>query len=144
MATEVQNRNDQSLTGLVSGIVSDFQDLVKQQLTLTRTEITDDLRKTKDAGSVLVVGILILLTSATPLCLMLAHLLHWGWSPAGTDPATVPLWGCYAIIGGLLAVIGAVVTYAGKKKFDSFNPLPEQSMKGLQENLEWKTNNNPK
>jgi len=140
MATEVQNRNDQSLTGLVSGIVSDFQDLVKQQLTLTRTEITDDLRKTKEAGSVLFVGILILLVSAAPLCLMLAHLLHWAWSPAGADPATVPLWGCYAIIGGLLAVVGAAVTYAGKKKFDSFNPLPVQSMKGLQENLEWKTN----
>ena len=33
----------------------------------------------------------------------------------------------------------AVADDAGKKKFESFNPLPDKSTEALKENLEWKT-----
>jgi len=144
MATEVQNRNEPSVATLVSGIVTDVQDLIKQQLQLTRKEIESDFRKTREAASVLVIGLGILFFGGFALCLMLAHLIHHLTLPAGQvssfDPAAIPLWGCYGIVAALFLVVGGGLAFAGKKKFDSFNPLPDESAQVLQENVEWIAN----
>jgi len=140
MATEVQNHSDQSVTALVGGIVTDFQDLLKQQLQLARQEVQADLTKGKDAVMALALGVGILLLGATPLCFALVHLLHWLSLPPGVvaDPSHLPLWGCFAIVGGLLTAVGASVAFLGKKKLDTLHPL-DQTAHALKENLEWKT-----
>jgi Na+/proline symporter len=144
MATEVQNRSEQSMTSLVSGIVGDVQDLIKQQLALTRKEIEADLRKTRDAATLLAVGIGLALFGCFALCLMLAHLLHYLTTPAAlratAEPAAIPLWGCYCIVTAVLLGVGGALAFAGKKKFDSFNPLPDESAQALKENIEWIAN----
>ena len=48
MPVEVQDHSETSATSLVSGIIDDVQNLVKQQFQLTRREIEQDLRKSKD------------------------------------------------------------------------------------------------
>lgn len=139
MATEVQNHSEQSVTSLVSGIVSDMQDLIKQQLRLTRQEIEADLRKSKEAVSFLALGYGILLLSTFAVCLMLAHLFHWLSAPAGSDLATLPLWACYAAVALLFFLAGAFAIVAGKKKINAIgNPLHDTAQ-ALKENLEWKT-----
>jgi hypothetical protein len=141
MATEVQNHSEQSMASLVGGIVGDVQDLIKQQLALTRKEIEADLRKTREAATLLGVGIGIALFGLFALCLMLAHLIHHFATPLGLrDAASIPLWGCYAIVTVLLLGGGGALAFAGKKKFDSFNPLPDESAQVLKENIEWIAN----
>jgi hypothetical protein len=144
MATEVQNQSDTSVATLVSGIVTDVQDLIKQQLQLTRKEIESDFRKTREAASMLVVGLGVLFFGGVALCLMLAHLIHHLTLPAGQvssfDPAAIPLWGCYGIVAAVFLVVGGGLAFAGKKKFDSFNPLPDESAQVLKENVEWIAN----
>jgi hypothetical protein len=142
MATEVQNYPEQSATSLVTGIVGDLQDLIKQQLALTRKEIEADLRKTRQAASLLVAGLLTLVPAAFTLCLMLAHLLYYlTASPVGSnDVNPLPLWACYGIVTAVLTAVGGVMAFAGKKKFDSFNPLPDESTQVLKENVEWIAN----
>jgi len=142
MATEVQNHPEQSVATLVGGIVTDVQDLIKQQLQLTRKEIESDFRKTREAGSVLAIGAGILFFGGFALCLMLAHLIHFLAIPAGTvrDPATLPLWACHGIVAAVLLVVGGGIAFVGKKKFDSFNPLPDESAQVLKENIEWIAN----
>jgi len=141
MATEVQHPPDQSITSLVGGIVSDVGDLVKQQLQLVRKEVEDDLRKTTEAASLLGFGLGVLFLSGIPLCLMLAHLLHWLTTPAGSglDPASIPLWGCYAIVGVALALIGLCLIVAGKKKIQTVHPLDNPATEALKENVQWLT-----
>jgi hypothetical protein len=131
-----------SFTSLVKGIVNDVGDLIKQEFRFARTEIKTDLRRTGVASRSLAIGIVIASLGLVLLLLMLVHLLHWLSVPAGTelDPARLPLWACYAIVGGLLTVGGGVLAYAGKKKLDSFNPLPDETAKNIKENLEWITN----
>jgi len=142
MATEVQNRQDTaSVATLVSGIVTDVQDLIKQQLQLTRKEIEADFRKTREAASLLVAGLGVLFFGGFALCLMLAHLIHFLTTPVAVrDPASIPLWGCYGIVAVLFLVVGGGMAFAGKKKFDSFNPLPDESAQVLKENIEWIAN----
>jgi len=139
MATEVQNRSEPSLSSLVGGIVSDVQDLVKQQLQLTRREIEDDLRKTKESALLLVVGMGVLFLGAFPLCLMLVHLLHWLTEPPGSDPASLPLWACHAVVGVVLVVIGGCLCAMGRQKLKSIDPLHNPATQALKENVQWMT-----
>jgi len=139
MATEVQNHTEPSLTSLVSGIVNDIQDLVKQQLQLTRREIEEDLRKTKEAASILALGLAIAFLGAIPFCLMLVHLLHWLASPALTDPARLPLWACHGVVAVVLFVLGASLAAVGRQKFKSVHPLDNPATEALKENVQWLT-----
>jgi hypothetical protein len=142
MATEVQNHTDTpSVASLVGGIVTDVQDLIKQQLQLTRKEIEADFRKTREAASVLVLGAGLFFLGCFSFCLMVAHLIHFLTYPAGvTDGAQIPLWGCHGIVAAVFFIVGGALAYAGKKKFDSFNPLPDESAQVLKENIEWIAN----
>jgi len=140
MATEVQNRSEPSLSSLVGGIVNDVQDLIKQQLQLTRKEIEDDLRKTRDAAVLFGVGIGISLLSAISFCLMFAHLLHWLTAPHGTDPAAFPLWACHGVVGAALVIIGGVLVCTGKQKMKAVDPLHNPATQALKENVQWMTN----
>jgi len=139
MAAEVQNHSDQSITTLVSGIVSDMQDLIKQQLLLSRKEIEEDLHKSTEAASIFGLGVGICFLGGLSLCLMLAHLLHWLTAPAHTDPASFPLWACFGVVGGVLALVGWEVTYAGRRKFQTINPLQNPATQALKENVQWLT-----
>jgi hypothetical protein len=115
---------------LVSGIIADTQQLIGQQLTMFRQEIRDDLRKSRDAALALGVGVGITLMGAVLVLIMLPLLLRW-------EAPELPLWACFGIVGGILAACGAVLVYAGVKKFESFNPLSDQSFKAFKENLQW-------
>jgi uncharacterized membrane protein YqjE len=134
MANEVHTGPEPTLTSLVTGIVTDVQELVKQQLNLFRQEVKDDVRKSKEAAITLGAGIGMLVVSAIFLCLMLVYLLHWAF------PTVLQDWICYGIIGGLLFLGGAGLLYAGKRKLASFHPLPDQSVGALRENVRWITN----
>ena len=143
MATEVQHQSEQSVTSLVGGIVSDLQDLVKQQMRLTRQEIEADLRKYKEASSVLALGMGVLLISLFSICLMLGHLFHWLAAPAGADSSALPLWASFAVVSAIFVTAGIAMVFAGKKKIDAVgNPLQE-SAQALKESIEWKTNKSP-
>jgi len=140
MATDLRSPPEPSVTSVVKGIVDDFQTLMQQQVALFRAEVMNDWRKTKEAAWPTVVGAGIMAISGIMLSLMLVHLVHWGTSPAGSDPASIPLWGCYGLVGALFAVCGAGLIYFGITRFQSFNPLPEESAQALKENVQWLTN----
>lgn len=133
MAYDVHTSSEPSMTTLVTGIINDAQELLKQQLTLAKREIQDDLRQTKEAALSLAVGVGLSFLAGILLCSALALLLSWLW------PA-LPSWAGFGIVGGLLAVAGGAFIYAGQQRFESFNPLPDQTVAALRENLRWTTN----
>jgi Putative Actinobacterial Holin-X, holin superfamily III len=118
---------------LVSGIIADAQQLIQQQFTMFRQEIRADIRKTKEAAIALAVGVGLSLTGGVLLLLMLPFLLHW-------VAPQLPLWACFGIVGAVLVVLGGPLVYAGVKKLESFNPLSDQSVQTMKENLQWTTN----
>jgi len=130
MATDTYAPPDErSVTSLVSGIVNDAQTLMQQQLALFREEIREDLRKTKEAATAIAAGVAVAGLALGPLVFMLVALLHelalWSW------------WASAATVGVVFAIIGGALIAVGVQRFRSFNPLPDQSVEALKENLQW-------
>jgi uncharacterized membrane protein YqjE len=134
MSSDLQTGSGATATELVSGIITDAQDLMKQQLALFRSEVREDVRKTKEAAVLLMGGLAVVQIAAIILSLMLVHLL------IATTPNMLPPWACYGIVGGGLALLGGGLTMMARSKFSSFNPLPDQSAQAVKENVRWMTN----
>jgi len=132
MATDLHTGTEPSMSSLLTGLINDGQELLKQQLTLFKHEVEDDFRKTRAASAALVGGALVALIGGVLLSLSLVHLLGWLLP-------TWPLWVCYLVVGGVIAAVGYGLVSAAWNQFQSFNPLPDKTAQALQENLEWKT-----
>jgi len=140
MANEVQTPQQEGMTGLMRGIINDIGDLIRHELKFARTEMKADLRKTRDAATVLALGVGTALLGAILLALMLVHLLHYLSLPAGETVPGLPLWGCYGIVSAVFLVIGSAVAYMGCSMFKSFNPMPDQTAQTVKENVQWIAN----
>lgn len=142
MPNEVHTQSEPGLTSLLGGIISDFGDLIRQEIRFAKAEVKSDLSKTREAVSILAAGIGIASVSGMLLVWMLVYLLHWLTIPAGDvlDPAKLPLWACFGIVGGILAVIGGITIQTGRGKLQSNNPLPDQTVENVKENVQWIAN----
>src|SRR2546428_8916399 len=101
MIRELQTSPEPSVTGLVTGIVHDVQQLLQQQLALFKHEIKENVRKSKEAAVLMGLGIGIGSVGGLLLFFMLVYLLNWAFA------GRLPLWVCYLIVGGLgAAVVG--------------------------------------
>jgi len=132
MATDLKNSSDNSTTSVMAGIIRDAQELFSQQLAMFRAEVREDFSKTKQAITPMACGVVTLFLGAILLSLMLVYLLH------DLIPG-LALWGAYAIVGGALTALGAGLYMAGKKRFETFNPLPDKTAQTVKENVQWLT-----
>ena len=139
MATDLLDPKDQTTVSLVGGIIDDMQRLVKQQVHLTRKEITEDVHRASQAVQLYAVGGAVLFLGVFILCLALIHLVH-GASIPGSDTARIPLWAAHAIVGGPLAILGGSLVWMGRNKFSEIQPLQNPATQGLKENVQWATN----
>lgn len=133
MAIQVENENGTGITSLVSGILNDGQELIKQQLQLFQVELKNDLKRTRDASIPLVIGGVVAFMGLFFLLVTAALWIHWQW------PNTIPLWGGFGIMTILFLVAGGILLVLGKSRFDAFNPLPDKTVEGLKETVQWKT-----
>jgi uncharacterized membrane protein YqjE len=131
--TDLQHGSEPSFSSLVQGIVSDVQALIKQHLELFKVEMQSDYTKTRSAALPLVLGLMVLLVGVLLLGIFLAQGLH-AWVP------DLSLWGAYGIVGAVVTGFGAVLAFLGYYQFTTFNPLPDETLDALKENLKWPTN----
>jgi uncharacterized membrane protein YqjE len=115
-----------SMTALVSGILTDVQNLLAQQMRLLRLEIREDLQKARTGAFFLGAGLGVAAIGGLLLCVMLPLLLTWltGW----------PEWVSFCIFGVVFLFIGGGATFAALKKFQDAASLPETTTT-LKENL---------
>jgi len=133
MATDLRSKPEASVTSLVTGILSDTQELFKQQFELLKHEVRDDFRKTKEGGLTVAAAGGLGLVGAILLVQMLVYLTQW----------LVPelaLWVCFGIWGALMSITAAVLFFIGKTTLDTIDPVPEKTAQALKENVQWLTN----
>ena len=127
MRNDVRNGSSPSMTTLVSGILTDVQQLMAQQAQLLRLEIREDLRKARTGAILLGVGLGVIVVGGLLLCFMLPLLLNW-LAPE------LPLWACFGIFAVVFLLGGIGIAYAAREKFQGAASLAESSA-ALKENV---------
>jgi putative superfamily III holin-X len=118
-----------SFAALLDGLWQDLKTLAVQELRLATHEVRQELGKAKSAAVSLAVGVGFLAVGGLLLILMLVHLLQ-----ALTD---LPLWACYAIVGGAIAGTGAWLVIKAKSTVEHFHVLPIRTVHTMKENISW-------
>jgi hypothetical protein len=129
MDTRLQSTRNGSLPDLVSGIMDDIRTLVRQEIALGRAEILQQINKTKRAAIAVSAGIGAGAVGVLFLLLLVVHLIH--------EAGGLPLWGSYAIVGGVLVVIGGILFFLGKRQASEVNLVPRQTIESIKENVQW-------
>jgi Putative Actinobacterial Holin-X, holin superfamily III len=114
-----------SFVSLIGGIANDAKDLLLREVALTKLEVQDELRKAKSKAIALGIGIGVSTLGGLCLVLTLVHLL--------SSLTSIPLWGCYGIVGSLLIVVGGVLLVAAKTKADELDAVPLRPVKRIKE-----------
>jgi len=133
--TTTETTSETPMTDCVRGIVDDFQQLVTQQVALLRAEVKRDWDKTKIAMCPVAAGAALGLVALLQFGIAAGLGIYAAASPAGIDPASIPMWGCFALAGVAFAILSAVLLAVGVRAFQSFNPLPDESVSSLEKSL---------
>jgi len=140
MPDNLQVESQPSLSSLVGGIINDAQQLIRQEVTLARREIQEEMTKAKTAATSLGIGIALGVVGGLLLCHMLVYLLHWLATEHLTNGATVehlPLWGCYGIVGALFTAVAGALLYMAKNQAEKIDFVPRQTVESMKENVQW-------
>lgn len=129
LATREVAQNGTSAAGLVGGIVSDVQTLVRKEIALARQETLEEIGKLKTAAVALAVAGATLAVGGVLLLLFLAQGL--------ADLVNWPTWAGYLVVGGLLAIVGAILLSLAQKRMKHIHPVPEKTVETVKENVEW-------
>jgi len=126
MSNDPETRPEAGVTELVSGIIRDVDVLIRQQVAFFRHEIKGEIGHALKGGSLVAVGLAIVVMGSVLFCGMLVHLL------ARMAPH-LPLWGCYGIVGAPVAALGGILCLLGIQKFKRFNAPTVELAQDLEE-----------
>ena len=105
---------------MISGVAADAKELLISELTLTKLEFQREFAKAKAAAVAVAIGVGFGFIGAISLVFMVVHLL--------ATFTVVPLWGCFGIVGGAFALLGALVATSGKIKSNDIKLLPRSKI----------------
>jgi len=121
-----------TVTGLVSGILSDAQKLIRQQADMLKAEVREDFQRSKRAAEFGSLGIVCATVGALGVITALAYLLH--------EQFQFAMWASWGIVGGLFLIAGIALGYFSYVLLERFNPLPDKTLNAIKENITWQTN----
>lgn len=130
MADDSAALKKQDLTMLVAGIARDTGTLVNQQLELLSAELIAEARRAGTGVASIAAGGGLMAAGGLLSGMMLAHALH--------RATRLPLWACYALVGGGLGATGLTLMQRGREQIASVQLLPPpETGAALQENRAW-------
>jgi len=129
MSDRITTDDSPSMATLLGGIVGDVQTLVRQEVTLAKTEIQQEWQKAKTAAASMAIGAAVLAFGGFLLCFVPIYALH--------EAAGLPLWASYLLVGGSLAILGVVLFLIGRGRAGEVNLVPPQTAASIKENVAW-------
>ena len=115
---------EQSTTGLLSTLASDISELLRGEMHLARAEISQSVNDVKKGVGSLVVGGVILLAGLI--------LVIWAVALALAAFTALAPWAATLIVGGIVAIVGAVMLKAGTSKLSAENLAPTRVQASLE------------
>jgi len=122
MATD---KTDKSLGALFSDLTRDTVDLMRQEIALARTEISEKVGTAQSALASMAVGAAVILAGLFLLLQAAVHALQQVLPPE-MAPWLAPL-----LVGIVVALIGWAMLRAGRSKLDPDNLVPRRTMDSL-------------
>jgi hypothetical protein len=119
----------ESIGGLVKGILADLRELIREEIALGRVEIRDQAARAKLAAGALGAAAVALAFGCAFLLVAIAmgvaDLLGW------------PVWAGFLAVALLLSIGGIVMLSTGRRRLRSVHAVPEQTVQTVKENSEW-------
>lgn len=117
---------DRSITAVLHDIVGNIQDIVRCEIRMAKTEITEELGKSRSAGVLVGIGMLMLAFSALFLLLAAVYALS----------LLVPEWAAALIVSAGVGATAALCFGVGIKRFKVVRAAPK-AVASMKENVEW-------
>ena len=121
--------HNDSIGGLLRGILMDLRTLIREEIALARVEIREQAGRARAAAMSFGMAAGALLFGATFLLIAMAtgiaELLDW------------PVWAGFLIVAVLLSIIGFIALSSGRKQLQGFHAVPVETVETVKENSEW-------
>jgi len=122
-----QSRDDRSLGELFADLAKDTSTLVRQEVALAKTEISDKISKAgKDVASMAVGGAVAyagFLALVAALILLLGKVVDW--------------WLSAAIVGVVVVLVGYMLIQRGREALKQEDLAPRRTVETIKEDAEW-------
>jgi uncharacterized membrane protein YqjE len=117
---------ERPISSVLHDIVGNIQDIVRSEVRLAKSELTEELKKTRSASVLLGVGAVLLTFSVLFLLLAIVYALT----------LVMPGWAAALIVGAGVGAIAAVCCGLGIARFKSVR-APPKTTATMKENVEW-------
>lgn len=122
-----EHEDKRSLGEIISDLTTQFSTLIREEIALAKTEISQNLsRAMKDVVSLAIGGFV-----AYAGFLVLLFAAAWGLA------LFMPLWVSGLIVGGVVLIIGAIMVMGGIRDLRKNSLMPNQTIESLKEDREW-------
>lgn len=117
---------DRSISSVLHDIVGNVQDIVRSELRMARTELTEELAKARSGAMLLGIGALMLTFSALFVLVAIVYALS----------LVMPGWAAAAVVALGVGAIAALCVGLGLKRLKSMRGV-QKTTETLKENAEW-------
>jgi hypothetical protein len=117
----------ESTTELIKDLLSDAQDLIREEAIRAKNELQREVTKAKSAGTVIGAG---------AVCGFIAGIV-FAFTAVAALSLVLPMWLAGAIVTVVFAIAALVAVKAGVKKFRNFEPA--RALEPLKEEARWIT-----
>lgn len=121
-----------SLATLFSSLAGDTKNLIRQEVQLAKTELTEKLSKMGKNAAMLAIGGFVAYAGLIVFLIGLGWLLGFALEKAGVNPTLARFIGLSAM-GLIVAIVGYLLLNKALKSFSSESLAPERTLQTLQE-----------
>lgn len=119
--------NSRSIADVLQDIVENVQTIIRSEVRLAKTEITEEATKAGRAAGMMAGGVITALFTIWLLLLTIMFALA----------TVIPIWSAALLLFVVMAIVTAVLLSAGKKRFKTVHAKPEKTIETVKENVEW-------
>jgi uncharacterized membrane protein YqjE len=119
--------NSRSIADVLQDILTKVQAIIRSEVRLAKTEVTEEVTKAGRAAGVMAAGVVTGLFTVWLLLLTSLFALA----------TVIPMWGAALLLFVIMAVGTAVLLAVGKKRFKTVQVTPEKTIETMKENVEW-------
>lgn len=123
----MHGEDSRSIADVVEDIVGNFQTIIRSEVRLAKTEITEEAGKAGRAAGLLAGGGVAGLFATWLLLLTILFALA----------TVIPMWGAALSLFVVMAALTVVLVMAGRKRFKIVRARPEKTIESVKENVAW-------